>query len=517
MATFRGIFKTGIIAFFLFASIPAFTEETALVAQTCPCFTTPEDYGAVGDGIQDDTVAMNAALASLTPGQRLLLTGKYLINSANVLIPSNVTVEGTFEAIGTKRSNLTAPYELLNSAIILNSNYTIYLKGGSTIKGILIRREGQQFQVADATGFAGTAITVDGDDASIMGCMILGFNLGIYSSGFQRQYFNHVLGDNLNFIEVARSFDIGRIVDCHAWPFVTVGYTGPNRPINWAQRNIGYYLHDTADWFKMTNCFAMAYFRGILVQNSNSVTLLGCGVDGTNKVANSIGISIVDNCTEVRLNACQIAAQAHGVFVNTTAANSITQLVNCNFWGNRANETNSTDVYVGSGDVEITGGCRFRSPYYSIYVNNPTSHVLIEGNAFYSLTQSPIFNQGNTPYIQVGLNYYGDFPTGSSVVANMALPTATVGSGGQSNTLLLPSSGDVFSIPVGTGNFSLINGSFDGRVKTLIFNGALTITNSTQPNGVRLTNGANLTTSAGSSLSIIFTPAGYWVETGRCK
>ncbi|HEY2811374.1 MAG TPA: hypothetical protein VGJ00_08315 [Rhabdochlamydiaceae bacterium] len=514
----RGIFKTGIMAIFLLAIIPAFTtEKTELATQSFPFFTTPEEYGAVGDGIQDDTVAMNAALASLAPGERLLLTGKYLINSANVLIPSNVTLEGTFEAIGTKRGNLTAPYEQLNSAIILNSSYTINLKGGSTIKGILIRRQGQLFPAADATGFAGTAITVDGDDASIIGCMILGFNLGIYSSGYQRQYFNHILGDNLNFIEVTRSYDIGRIVDCHAWPFVTIAYTGPDRPSDWAHRNIGYYLHDGADWFKMTNCFAMAYFRGILLQNSNSATLLGCGVDGTNRLPNAIGISIGNNCTEVRLNACQIAGQAHGVFVNTSAENSITQIVNCNFWGNRANEANSTDVYIGDGDVEITGGCRFRDTSYAVYVNNPASHVLIEGNAFYGFTQSPIFNQANSPYIQVGLNYYGNFPTGSSVVANMALPSATVGSGAQSNALLLPSSGDVFFIPAGTGNFSFINGSFDGRVKTLIFNGALTITSSTQPLGVRLTNGANLTTSAGSSLSIIFTPAGYWVETGRCK
>ncbi|HEY2810242.1 MAG TPA: hypothetical protein VGJ00_02480 [Rhabdochlamydiaceae bacterium] len=511
------LFKIGTISTLLLVTITALTKhEKVQAAQSLPFFTTPEEYGAAGDGIQDDAAPINNALASLAPGQRLLLTGKYLINSADVKIPSNVTLEGTFEAVGTSKSNHTEPYELLNSAIILNSNYTISLGGGSTIKGLLIRRNGQIFPAADATGFAGTAITVAGDDASIIGCMILGFNLGIYSSGHQRQYFNHILGDNLNFIEVAKSHDIGRIVDCHAWPFVTIAYTGPNPPPNRSYRNIGYNLHDGADWFKMTNCFAISYFKGILLQNTGAVTLLGCGVDGQ-EIPNSIGISVIDNTNNVRLNACQVAAQAHAVFIDTTIAGSNTQIVNSNFWGNVGNGTNSTCIYVGGGNVEITGSCRFSGGNFALYINNAASNVLVDGNSFYGFTHNPIFNQAMSPYIQIGLNHYGDYPTGSSVVANMVLPSATVGTDTKSNVLLLPSTGDVFSIPATTGNFQFINGSFDGRVKTLIFHGVSTITNSKNPNGIHLTNGANLTTSAGSSLSVIFSPDGYWVETGRCQ
>jgi hypothetical protein len=514
----RGLFKTRIVAILSLAIITVLIkEETAQAAQTFPFFTTPEEFGAAGDGVQDDTIPINNALASLAPGERLLLTGKYLIDSANVLIPSNVTLEGTYEAVGTSKGNLTEPYALLNSAIILNSNYTISLGGGSAIKGLLIRREGQIFPAPDSTGFAGTAITVAGDDASVIGCMILGFNLGIYSSKHQRNYFNHILGDNLNFIEVTESHDLGRIVDCHAWPFVTIAY--PNRPTNSSYRNIAYNLHDGVGWFKMTNCFAISYARGIILQNTDSSTLLGCGIDGR-QFPNSIGISVLGQCTDIRLTACQVAAQGDGIFNNTTKPGSTTQIVNCNFWGNFGNAANSTCISVGGGNVEITGGCRFvgaASGSFGIYINNPASQVLVEGNSFYNFAISPIFNNANSPHIQVGLNYYGDFPAGSSVVANMSFPSATVGSGAQSNTLLLPSSGDVFSVPSTTGSFHFINGSFDGRVKTLIFTGALTITSSRDPNGVHLTNGTSLTTSAGSSLSVIFTPGGYWVETGRCQ
>ena len=489
------------------------TKQETLVA-AFPFYVTPEEFGAVGDGVQDDTAAMNAALVSLAPGERVLLTGKYLINSANVIIPSNVTLEGTFEAVGTSKNNLTEPYALLNSAIILNSNYTLSLGGGSAIKGLLIRRAGQVFPAPDSTGFAGTAITIAGDDASVIGCMILGFNLGIYSSGFQRQYYNHILGDNLNFIEVTASYDIGRIMDCHAWPFVTIAY--PNRPINSSYRNTAYYLHDSGEWFKMTNCFAISYMHGIIIQNAGA-TLLGCGVDGR-EIPDSIGISVLDNSTNVRLNACQVAAQANAVFTNTTTPWP-TQIVNSNFWGNTGNGVNSTCINVGSGNVEITGGCRFigNNTSYGIYISNSASQVLVDGNSFYQFAVSPIFNQAGSPHVQVGLNDYGNYPTGSSVVANMVLPSATVGTGAQSNVLLLPSSGDVFFIPSTTGNFRFINGSFDGRVKTLIFQGALTITSSRDPNGVHLSNGGTMTTAAGSSLSVIFFPGGYWVETGRCQ
>lgn len=508
----KNVFRTGAMAVLAMVVIGATAQEL----QAYPFFTTPETYGAVGDGIHDDTQAVNAALASLAPGGRVLLTGKYLIESANLLIPSNVTLEGTYEAVGTSWNNTTAPYAQLNSAIILNSNYTIGLGGGSTIKGVLIRRQGQIFPAADSTGFAGIAITAVGDDHSIIGCMILGFNKAIYSSGYARQYYNHILGDNLNFIEVTNSTDIGRIIDCHAWPFIAIAYPGV-RPSVWADRGVGYYIHDGADWIKLTNCFAYGYTTGISLLNVNSVTLLGCGVDGTQENTSSIGISIIGQCLDTRLEACQVAAQAEAIYINTgftPAYRIVTQIVDCNLWGNTANGMNSQNIFIADGDADILG-CHIRNGSTGVYVNSAESRVLIDGNGFDDMDTYPIYNNAGSPYVLIGLNDYGIFPTGSGVVYNMALQTATVGSGSLANALLLPSSGDVFSIPSGTGNFSFINGSFDGRVKTLLFNGVLTITSSTSPGGIRLSSGSNFVTAAGTSLSVLQGPGGYWVETGR--
>src|SRR5690348_16006574 len=114
----REMLRVWVMALLALAIITALTkEEIAQAAQSFPFFTTPEQYGAAGDGVQDDTVPINNALASLAPGERLLLTGKYLINSANVIIPPYVTLEGTFEATGSTLSNQSVPYAQINSAI----------------------------------------------------------------------------------------------------------------------------------------------------------------------------------------------------------------------------------------------------------------------------------------------------------------------------------------------------------------------------------------------------------------
>jgi hypothetical protein len=476
------------------------------IATAQPFFTTPEAFGASGDGMHDDTVAVNAALASLEPGGRIVFTGKYLIASANVVIPSNVTFEGTFESVGTSLNNWTAPYANLNSAIILNSNYTIMLGGGSSIKGLLIYRQGQVFPAADATGFAGTAITAAGDDHSVTGCMILGFNQAIYSNGFSRPYYHHVLGDNNNFIQIANCGDIGRITDCHAWPFVTIAYAG-TRPADWAARTgIAYNINSPADWMKITNSFALAYNIGINLIDSDSVTLLGCGIDGGN-----IGVRIVGQCLDVRLNACQIAAQNQAIYINTgfTPAYRIgTQIIDCDLWGNTIGSS-SQNIIIYDGDAQIMG-CHFIKGNSAVNISSPDSRVLIEGNAFDGIP-TPIYNAAGSPYVFIGKNDFADIPDGTNVVFNGTLPTASV----SGSTLNLPPSGDVFTILSGTANFSSIQGSFDGRVKTLIFESVLTIPSSTSPNGIRLSTGSQFTTAAGTTLSVIFSQAGYWVETGR--
>jgi hypothetical protein len=213
-----------------------------------------------------------------------------------------------------------------------------------------------------------------------------------------------------------------------------------------------------------------------------------------------------------------VAAQANAIVVNTSypdvTTRIVTQIINCDMGGNVASNGTGLNIVVFAGDVEVIG-CHIRNGDTAVYVKNSSSRVIIEGNSFDEMLYSPIYNLGGSPTIFIGLNDYGNFPIGSGVVYNMTLQTATTGTGALSNVLLLPSSGDVFSIPSGTGNFRFINGSFDGRIKVLLFNSALTITSSTSPGSILLSTNTPFTTAPGATLSLILSPSGYWVETGR--
>lgn len=56
---------------------------------------TPEDYGAVGNGIANDTVALQAALDAMTAGDTLEMNGNYLINaSLTITNKSRIRITG---------------------------------------------------------------------------------------------------------------------------------------------------------------------------------------------------------------------------------------------------------------------------------------------------------------------------------------------------------------------------------------------------------------------------------------
>lgn len=55
---------------------------------------TPEQHGATGDGIADDTAALNACIAAARPGQRIKLTGTYRHADVIYLNKNRVTLDG---------------------------------------------------------------------------------------------------------------------------------------------------------------------------------------------------------------------------------------------------------------------------------------------------------------------------------------------------------------------------------------------------------------------------------------
>lgn len=90
----------------------AITAREIVVDSARPV-VTPEDYGASGLGIDDNTAHLEAAIAALQPGDHFLLAGTYRHATALTIDTANVLVSGDGTLIGTDETNralrVTAP------------------------------------------------------------------------------------------------------------------------------------------------------------------------------------------------------------------------------------------------------------------------------------------------------------------------------------------------------------------------------------------------------------------------
>lgn len=467
-----------------------------------------KDFGAKGDGVTDDTAAIQAALNSLGVSGGSIVIPNYMkcVVSSNLTIPANCHLVGPHKFVGSPKNNASAPYNNIGGTIILSASATITLSGGSSISGLLIYRYGMVFPSIDATSFAGTAITINGDDASIFSCMILGFNLAVYSNGYQRQRIEYLLGDNVNGIEITQCADIAYISNCHMWPFATIAASGGVL----IRTGKAYYLHDLCDWAKLTNCFSFGYYRGFQVSNANSITLLSCGTDNLfsnsqGQNPNSIGIAILGSASDNRLIGCQTSAQdTAGVYIATNAG-LVTSITNHFAWWN-----NQHGIFIDTGgDVSINGGFIRNSPN-AITVNNATSKVSVDGVRFNTISSRPINLPIASTQISIGRNNYGDWANGSAVATtNLQVPSIA-----SADPLSLPATGDYFLV-TGTNNFGTLQGGWAGRRVTLSFPSGLTVNNGgASPTGMRLNGGTSWTAPAGANLSLIFNGS-VWEEVGR--
>lgn len=462
-------------------------------------FVSVKDFGAVGDGITDDTAAFSAACASLgAKGGTVRYFDKHLID-LNLTIPPSVTLKGPVSQVGSPGTNASYPYGNM-AALIVNSLRTITLSGGAGLDGCLIYRKGMVFPAVDTSLYAGTAITAGGDDVFAFGCLVMGFNQAFYSTFYQRPRLRNFLHDNINGIWIDNCADVPYLDSCHAWPFATVGNGGPST----TNRRAGYaYRFSTlGDWNKITNCFAYGYANGFGIADCNSVTLLNCGTDSTGGYTGQIGFTISGSSNDTRLIGCQAAAQDTGYRVTGTGTH--TRFTDCDSWS-----CTGHGVLLDSpvGDVTIIGGIH-RDVNRGITVNNTGGRLVADLVRFYGITTAPFsFLVGNDANCLIGPNCdYGNFPAGSSVIDNPTNKVPVVVA--SANPLLLPPTGELYQI-LGTTGFSAVKSGWTGRKVVLAFSGVLTVTSTP---GLLLA--GNFTTAEGSTLSLIHNGTS-WFETGR--
>jgi len=197
------------------------------------------DFGAVGDGVTDDTAEIQAACdaAAAAGGGRVDLTGgRWLIDSADLEIPAGVLLVGPYRNVGPDLL-LGAEYSTIKSAIILNSSYTLRLVGDhSGVIGLVGIRKGMTIPQTTVAAiehigdFAGTFLTVgDGtfsppnqaNDSYFGFCHVAGFARCYHNNGSVRPRVEYIFADCTTGIEMQNVFDMNHLSHCHMWPATT--------------------------------------------------------------------------------------------------------------------------------------------------------------------------------------------------------------------------------------------------------------------------------------------------------
>jgi hypothetical protein len=181
-------------------------------------------YGATGNGTNDDTAAIQAALNAAGGdggGVVFLPRGNYLISS-HLLVPAQTSLVGVWRAVTAYSQYLGTTLLAVENAGTSSGVPFITLQGdNSTLEGVTIYYPNQ---VANnpPTAYPWTIRGGGGNNITIQNVLLVnpyqGIDLATY--GCPRHFVRSVYGQPLLVgIAVDQCYDIGRIMDIHFWPF----------------------------------------------------------------------------------------------------------------------------------------------------------------------------------------------------------------------------------------------------------------------------------------------------------
>ncbi len=233
-------------------------------------------YGAVGNGSNDDTAAIQSALNSAATaggGIVFLPQGNYLINSS-LVVPAQTSLVGVWRAPTAFSQGFGTTLLAVAGAGATNGTPFITLQGNnSTLEGVTIYYP-NQVTSNPPTPYPWAIQGGGGDNVTIQNVLLvnpyLGIDLATHPSG--RHLVRGVYGQPLLVgIAVDQCYDIGRIMEIHFWPFWS-----QNASIEAFQSaNAVTFDFMRTDWEVVQDVFSWGYYIGARFRASASGSMNG--------------------------------------------------------------------------------------------------------------------------------------------------------------------------------------------------------------------------------------------------
>ena len=471
------------------------------------------------DGTTNDRAKIEAAAAQLgvKGGIVWLDASKTYLVDDNLNIPEGVTLKGYLLNPGIAGDSNSEASQIWNlgSRLYVNSSATITLQGAASIENCFIVRKGMTAPENDASAYAGTAITVSGEDTAVRACLILGFNRAVDCNSFQRQTVEDVRGDCVNGLRSTNALDVPRWRNVHFWPFGTIDAASPVLTFG-----TGHYLfrNGTAfewsginDWFSAIDLFCYGYMTGYKIDGAPSVFLHMCGADNISQattpwvVASTQGFNVTNAIDKVEFVQCHTAAQEYGLTMQGSVSGGNLDLVGFSCWGIKTAGIRITTDSI----VQVSGG--YIQGLNTLY-GTGGSGIILSNSAAKLLIGKTTIIRDFTNAVDGGT--YAGAVLGMPYIYNGTIVNTANYSIASASSMAPSRNHDVQLITGTTANGTLSN-TYAGHVVTFVFAASCTIYSTiTGSTTTYLAGGADFAGTANDTLTLV-NDGSKWLEVAR--